>query len=525
MTLRNILIFVLFCPFILLKNTYIYSFEASQEKIHTIFTTIPADSLSKNIAFYQLYPNTPEGQITLKRIYKLLSSADITTERLKEFDPSATTAIIDIVISLVSHTNLNSNIRLSDSDLEVIENLAKCLKNRNLKGHKATTEEEVLALSSEEIDLSRGLMLSQFNELHKDWNSIRTYEAMLDLMALHIRSKLPQNPSIEQIIETINYYLFHELRFQFPPHSQYAKDIDIYTFLPQVLDAREGVCLGVSLVYMCIAQRLGIDLELVTPPGHIYVRYRDKDRVINIETTARGIHLDTEAYQGINTAELPIRNIKEAIGFSHFNHAASSWIVMDPQAALKAYNKAIKYLHDDALLLELQGYALILCGNEDKGKENLLKALSLPHKMLLVRDPTIDDILTENCDADALRAILQHVDEKRSSLVQKVKQIEISLQRFPKFRSGLLHLATTYLQLHDQKKGLFYLEKFHEIDPSNLTVEYFLSALYLERSHYSKAWEHLISAEKIATNYKHQPKDLKQLRKVLSEKLPKISTK
>ena len=74
--------------------------------------------------------------------------------------------------------------------------------------------------------------------------------------------------------------------FRFPPHSLYAKDIDVYTFLPSVLDSRRGVCLGVSILYLCLAQRLDLPLEAMTPPGHIYVRYGED---LNIETTARGI--------------------------------------------------------------------------------------------------------------------------------------------------------------------------------------------------------------------------------------------
>ena len=95
------------------------------------------------------------------------------------------------------------------------------------------------------------------------------------------------------------------MRFRFPPHSLHAKDIDIYTFLPSVLDGRRGVCLGVSILYLCLAQRLGLDLEIITPPGHIYVRYQSPEgEMINIETTARGIDIPSERYLGMETRKL-----------------------------------------------------------------------------------------------------------------------------------------------------------------------------------------------------------------------------
>src|SRR5665647_1570782 len=105
-------------------------------------------------------------------------------------------------------------------------------------------------------------------------------------MALQILARLPPKASPQQKILKINELIFDEMRFRFPPHSLYAKDIDVYTFLPSVLDSHRGVCLGVSILYLCIAQRLDLNLEMITPPGHIYVRYRTTDQTINIETTA-----------------------------------------------------------------------------------------------------------------------------------------------------------------------------------------------------------------------------------------------
>ena len=60
-------------------------------------------------------------------------------------------------------------------------------------------------------------------------------------------------------------------------------------------------------------------MEIITPPGHIYVRYHDGDKIINVETTARGIHLDCKEYLGIDTRSLQVRTLKEVIGMVAFN--------------------------------------------------------------------------------------------------------------------------------------------------------------------------------------------------------------
>ena len=121
-------------------------------------------------------------------------------------------------------------------------------------------------------------VINQFNERQEE---IRQYEASLDLMALQVLARLPENPTPEDKIAEINRFIFQEMQFRFPPHSLYAKDVDLYTFLPSVLDGREGVCLGVSILYLCIAQRLELPLDIITPPGHIYISYPGKESLIS----------------------------------------------------------------------------------------------------------------------------------------------------------------------------------------------------------------------------------------------------
>lgn len=113
---------------------------------------------------------------------------------------------------------------------------------------------------------SRSFFKSQFGP---DRVRIQSYEALIDLMALQILARLPKQASAEEKIIAINTFIFDEMGFRFPPHSLYAKDIDLYTFLPSVLDSRRGVCLGVSILYLCLAQRLELPLEMITPPGPV----------------------------------------------------------------------------------------------------------------------------------------------------------------------------------------------------------------------------------------------------------------
>ena len=160
------------------------------------------------------------------------------------------------------------------------------------------------------------------------------------------------------------------MQFRFPPHSLYAKDIDLYTFLPSVLDSRKGVCLGVSILYLCLAQRIDLPLEIITPPGHIYVRYRNKESITNIETTARGINLPSDTYLGINTRKLMQRTIKEVIGMAFVNQASAVWGKEDYLTTVSLYEKSALYLPDDPLLKMFLGFNYLFIGKKRKEKSS-----------------------------------------------------------------------------------------------------------------------------------------------------------
>src|SRR5262249_14956743 len=140
---------------------------------------------------------------------------------------------------------------------------------------------------------ARALLLSQFEN---DIKKIHTFEAALDLMALQVLAKLTKEATAYDKIHALNQFIFFEMGFRFPPHSAYNGKIEHFTFLPHVLESRRGVCLGVSTLYLCIAERIGLSLEIITPPGHIYIRYKEGDKEKNIETTCRGVHIPTEEY-------------------------------------------------------------------------------------------------------------------------------------------------------------------------------------------------------------------------------------
>ncbi len=482
----------------------------------TLYNSLDPLSIPQHLAFYENYPDTPEGHRSLKHAWKLLSGGDTARQQLPLSSISPET--LNGVINLVNKPANDTTPLLSETEITLIDSLAGHLPNRALQGYHVRTEEEVIALPENEIDLAHGLFLTQMGT--EKWETIRSYEAMIDLMALQLLTKVTLQSTPAEKIQAISALIFDEMGFRFPPHSIYAKDIDHYTFLPSVLDSRQGVCLGVSILYLSLAQRLNLELEAVTPPGHIYVRWKEGQEERNIETTARGIHIDSEEYLGIETKELETHSLKEVIGMAHINQASVYLHEQQYDQALASYEKARPYLHDYYQLKELLGLTYIFTGKTDKGRQ-LLESINgeiPPHS--ISTDTLIEDYLIGAVDSEGIQTLFKRVNEDRTSILEKKAALEKVLEKHPKFRDGWKALAITWLQLHRGKEALKYLETYHRMYPSDPTVEYYLAIVYMQRLDYENAWRHLSYSEKLVHPHNHKPKALKELRKHLSLLFP-----
>lgn len=513
---QSILISLVICCSL---ESALFGEQASSAKLRALYNSLDPSSLAQHLALYELYPQSSEGQQALQDTYRLLTGNQngITSPI------SIPTSLSSSINSIVGLVNKNPNTPapdLNDAELAIIDKFAGRLFNRHLAGYQAPSEEYILTLSSDQIDLGRAILLTQLGNEADVLRKIKSYEATIDLMALQILTKISFESSPAHKIRAINRFIFEEMGFRFPPHSSYAKDVDLYTFLPSVLDSRRGVCLGVSILYICLAQRLNLNLQMVTPPGHIFVRWHQGDQVINIETTARGIHLPDEKYLGVDTLSLQQRNVKEVVGLAHFNQASVFWERNQHDKALASYNKALPYLPEDKLLIKLMGLNTLLKGDIDRGKGLLQQVVNYIPEDAVSKDTIAEDFLNGNVDVDGIKAIFMHVDEKRESILAKRQAIEAAIDKNPKCREAYFSLAGAWLQLHRTSEALEALSRYHALDATNATVEYYLAALHTERLDYNNAWKHFRIAEALTKQRNHNPEALLELRKALTRQCP-----
>ena len=111
----------------------------------------------------------------------------------------------------------------------------------------------------------------------------------LDRIADRCRELIVEPSSAREKCRILNRVLFHEWGF----HG----NVENYTdprnsFLDQVLERRTGIPLSLSIVYLLVAERLGLELEPVGLPGHFIVGCFVDDLPFFIDPFDRGVFRD-----------------------------------------------------------------------------------------------------------------------------------------------------------------------------------------------------------------------------------------
>lgn len=90
----------------------------------------------------------------------------------------------------------------------------------------------------------------------------------LDRMAARCRELIAEPATVRDKCRVMNRVLFHE--FALRGNTEHYAD-PLNSFLDQVLIRRKGIPISLSIVYLLVAERLGLSLEPVGLPGHFMV--------------------------------------------------------------------------------------------------------------------------------------------------------------------------------------------------------------------------------------------------------------
>jgi regulator of sirC expression with transglutaminase-like and TPR domain len=125
---------------------------------------------------------------------------------------------------------------------------------------------------------------------------VAAWLARLDGHAGVVRSALGEGAAASQTAVALRRHLFDEL-------GLHGNEKDFYdprnSFLDQVLERRLGIPISLSVVYLAVARRLGLEVAGIGFPSHFLVHLRDED----------GLHV-LDAFQGgreLSPSELNVR--------------------------------------------------------------------------------------------------------------------------------------------------------------------------------------------------------------------------
>ena len=373
------------------------------------------------------------------------------------------------------------------------------LANYNKRGLRAYTIDGVLRLDDDEIDLATAALI-----LSRDWGTTKTshvYRRKIDDMAEEIirRVKDAHVPMNHRAVPVINQYLFEEMGFTTVDNADDPDDL----FLHIVLERKRGYCLSLSVLYLSLAERLGLPIYGVVVPGHFFVRYDDGDIRFNIETTSFGNTATDEYYKEKFKAPRHLKSLymknldkKQTLG-CFFNNLGNCYLQVgntprafeilnnavrinpllseahmnlgniylqrsQPRDAVTCYENALGILGRDGHAFNGLGLAHMQLGDYPKAESYLKTALSL--------DP--DSIETRRNLARLL-----HMQGKNTAAVSELKNI---LKLAPGDSESLILVGQIYQQLTENNNAEYYLEKAVQAAPEDPAARCSLGYLYLD---------------------------------------------
>ncbi|MHB8522832.1 MAG: transglutaminase family protein, partial [Limisphaerales bacterium] len=196
-------------------------------------------------------------------------SAELVAAVTKEVDDLGGKPDADVMASLQSHAEVSQSV-LRDRARQ-LEREANRLRKLAGAIHRTSVENELihaLAAPEKQIDLVYTVLLvSKLDNADLDVNA---YRHELDTMARELAARLPASADDAAKLAALNKYLFVDNGFHGSRGDFYER---ANSYINQVIDDREGIPITLSVLYLELARRIGLDMAGVSLPGHFMVRY------------------------------------------------------------------------------------------------------------------------------------------------------------------------------------------------------------------------------------------------------------
>jgi len=289
-------------------------------------------------------------------------------------------------------------------------------------------------------------------------------------LAEKVRPALRDRSDPRAVIAALNRFLFVEEGFSY---DRVAGNTDNY-LLHRVLGRKRGNCLGLTALYLLLAERLSLPLHGVYVPSHCFVRYEDAGVRFNIETGEKGADRDDGRYHhdfGFKGGGPYLRSLgrKEMIGVYLKSLGASCSRKGMEDRALRLYREATVFYPGLPDAYFNAGVSFQKKGLLDEAIGQYRRALELDPELAVARDN--------------LGVALAKKGRYREALAEVRKAVDLT-PRNPVTRGNY---AATLCACGMLEEGIREYRKVLEIDPDNARALAGLTKAYYTRGNFHEA--------------------------------------
>jgi Flp pilus assembly protein TadD len=268
--------------------------------------------------------------------------------------------------------------------------------------------------------------------------------------------------------------------------------------LDTVLSRKRGNCLGLSLLWLSLAERLNVPFRGVYVPGHCFVRYDGEDARVNVEFADGGAAWEDDRYRrefrlGQGRPYLRSLTRPETLGvFFKSLGAAYSKKGKDAEA-LRMYAEAERMNPELPDAPYNAGISLQRLGQAEAAIAKYRRALLLDQDMAAARDN--------------LGILLA----RRGSYAEAIAEARRAVELEPGNAAARGNLAATYCACGDYDAGIREFRRAAEIAPGDGVIRAGLARAYYAQGRYEEAARECDRAEALGCRF--EPAMLEALRR------------
>jgi hypothetical protein len=211
-----------------------------------------------------------------------------------------------------------------------------------------TTIQAVLAIPDSKSDLADAKLT--FDKIAEPSINVHAYFAQIEKMAADVRKLAGPTATPRELVTALRTYLYESGDWNGHRPFQYDLSDPLGTrlptrLLPHYLATRLGNCVSMPILFVILADRLGLRATLAVAPHHLFVKYTDdvSGKTFNIETTSGGHAARDEWYrQNMSMSDNALANGIYMRSLSrHEEVAAMAEEVLEFDMASKRYQEVV----------------------------------------------------------------------------------------------------------------------------------------------------------------------------------------